>query len=182
MRGQGISRVSPSMMLVRPIKSDASGLDRSKGKDRDHALDEPPSCGGAVRTQTETGNRNLAVSLLRCALNLEPELRHSELFLHRDQDRRIFTNYHCRPFESQRFPLIQQHLIHLAQWAYMFKRDVFFPVLVARRSNLLGCVTYAMVRLPVFPTETPAFKVKRDCPKHLVDGKARFDPRLGAID
>src|SRR5487761_2051789 len=39
-----------------------------------------------------------------------------------------------------------------------------------------------MVGLPVFPIETPAFKVKRDTPKHLVDGKTRFDPRLGAID
>src|SRR5258707_14634132 len=64
----------------------------------------------------------------------------------------------------------------------MFKRDFPFPVLVARRSRLLGSVTCALVSSPVFPPEAPAFQVKRDSPKHFVDNEARFDPRLCAID
>jgi hypothetical protein len=64
----------------------------------------------------------------------------------------------------------------------MFKRHVPFPVLVARRSHLLGCVTYAKVGSPVFLTEAAAFQIKADSPKHLVGNEARFDPRLCAID
>src|ERR1700687_6022813 len=64
----------------------------------------------------------------------------------------------------------------------MFKRYVPFPVLVARSSYLLGSVTCSVVRSPVFLLEAPAFQVKRDSPKHLPDKKARFDPRLCAID
>src|ERR1700730_11442879 len=64
----------------------------------------------------------------------------------------------------------------------MFKRKVSFPVLVPRRSHLLGSVTCALARSPVFLRETPAFQVKRDSPKHLLGNGARLDPRLGAID
>src|SRR6202023_3697003 len=64
----------------------------------------------------------------------------------------------------------------------MFKRDVAFPVLVARLSYLLGSVTCAVVRSPVFLGETPAFQIKRDSPEHFLGNGARLDPRLGAID
>src|SRR4030081_3362331 len=64
----------------------------------------------------------------------------------------------------------------------MFKRDVPFPVLVARLSYLLGSVTCAVVCSPVFLREAAAFQVKRDSPKHFLGNGARFDPRLGAID
>src|ERR1700687_1665668 len=64
----------------------------------------------------------------------------------------------------------------------MFKRDVPFPVLVARRSHLPGSVADAVVRPPVLLGETSAFQVKRDSPKNLLGNGARFDARLGAID
>src|ERR1700730_10342104 len=64
----------------------------------------------------------------------------------------------------------------------MFKRDVPFPVLVARLSHSLGGVAGAVVRSPVFLREAPAFQVKRDSPQHFLGNGARFDPRLGAID
>src|SRR4030088_287001 len=64
----------------------------------------------------------------------------------------------------------------------MFKRDFPLPVLAAGGSHLLGSVTCALIRSPVFLLEAPAFQVKRDPPKHLRRREARLDPRLGAID
>ena len=64
----------------------------------------------------------------------------------------------------------------------MFEREFPFPVRVARRPQLRGGVTDAVIRPPVFLRETPAFQVKRDSPKHFLGNGARLDARLGAID
>src|SRR5580693_4912224 len=79
-------------------------------------------------------------------------------------------------------PEIGMWLYNHDRQAHMFKRDVPFPVLVARRSYLFGGITCAVIRPPVFLREAPAFQVKRDSPQHFLDNEARFDPRLGAID
>ncbi|MFZ2155895.1 MAG: hypothetical protein WAV72_07230, partial [Bradyrhizobium sp.] len=121
-------------------------------------------------------------SLFRRALSAESEFRHPEFFFHGDQDRRIFANDERRPLKGQGCPLIQEHLIHLAERADMFKRDPALPVLVARRYHQLSGFTGAVIRSPALVMEAPAFQVKRESPKHLRGREARFDPRLGAID